>query len=142
MSSRNVETFRAAHDAFNRRDFDGVANVLSDQFIYDDRARGTTFKGRTGFKEFMQAWVTAFSDAAVTEPTYIDGGDIVVATFLGTGTNDGRFGDAPATGKRMALPFCEIMRFDAAGRIQSGGIYYDQLSMLTQLGIASPALAR
>jgi hypothetical protein len=31
---------------------------------------------------------------------------------------------------------CEIIRFDAEGRIVSGGIYYDQLSMLTQLGHA------
>jgi hypothetical protein len=33
----------------------------------------------------------------------------------------------------MALPFCEVMRFDAVGKIVSGGIYYDQLTLLTQL---------
>ena len=26
MASQNVETFRAAHQAFNRRDFDGVVS--------------------------------------------------------------------------------------------------------------------
>ena len=27
MASQNVETFRAAHQAFNRRDFDGVVSA-------------------------------------------------------------------------------------------------------------------
>jgi hypothetical protein len=40
----------------------------------------------------------------------------------------------------MDLPFCEVLRFDESGRIVSGGIYYDVMTMLTQLGIApSPA---
>jgi hypothetical protein len=38
----------------------------------------------------------------------------------------------------MALPFCEILRYDREGRIVSGEIYYDSLSMLVQLGHAQP----
>ena len=34
----------------------------------------------------------------------------------------------------MDLPFCELMRFDESGQIVSGGLYYDQLTMMTQLG--------
>ena len=142
MSSKNVETFRTAHQAFNRREFDLVASMLSEQFTYEDRARGTTFKGRQGFKEFMQAWATAFSNASVTEPVYIDGGDVVVATFIGTGTNDGPFGTLLPTRKAMTLRFCEMMRFNPAGQIVSGEIYYDQLSLLSQLGVAAAAVAQ
>jgi hypothetical protein len=46
------------------------------------------------------------SNATVTEPVYIDGGDVVVAQFIGTGTSDGPLGPLPATGKQMKLPFC------------------------------------
>lgn len=136
MASRNVEIFREAHRAFNRRDFDGVASRMVDGFTYQDHARGMTYRGREGFKQFMGIWVSAFSNAEVCEPTYIDGGDVVVAQFRGRGTNDGGMGPFRATGRTMDLPFCEILRFDEAGRILSGAIYYDVITMLTQLGIA------
>ncbi len=141
MESKNVQTFRAAHDAFNRRDFDAVANVIAEGFTYEDHARGATFKGREGFKQFMQGWVDSFSNAAVTEPTYIDGGNVVVAEFVGLGINDGPLGSTPPTGRAMNVPFCEIMRFDHRGQIVSGGAYYDQQTILTQLGLAQPEKA-
>ena len=138
MASKNVEAFRAAHQAFNKRDFDAVVRLMTEDFAYEDHPRGVTFAGRTGFREFMQGWVAAFSDAAVSEPTYIDGGQIVVAEFVGRGTNDGSMGPLPATGRPMNIQFCEIMRFDDQGQIVSGAAYYDQLSIMIQLGHAQP----
>jgi ketosteroid isomerase-like protein len=55
---------------------------------------------------------------------------------MGRGTNDGPMGPGNAvTGKRMDMPFCEILRVQD-GRVVSGEIFYDQLTMLTQLGLA------
>ena len=39
------------------------------------------------------------------------------------------------TGKRMDMPFCQILRVQN-GRVTSGEIFYDQLTMLAQLGPA------
>ncbi len=136
MASRNVEIFREAHRAFNRRDFDAVASRMVDGFTYQDHARGMTYSGRQGFRQFMSAWVSAFSNAEVCDAVYIDGGDVVVAQFRGRGVNDGGMGPFRATGRAMDLPFCEILRFDEGGGILSGAIYYDVMTMLTQLGIA------
>ena len=61
MASQNVETFRAAHQAFNRRDFDAAVNKMAEDLDYRDQARNVTFTGRDGFKDFMQGWVGAFS---------------------------------------------------------------------------------
>jgi steroid delta-isomerase-like uncharacterized protein len=136
MASKNVETYRAAHQGFNRRDFDAVVKSMAENITYRDHARGITFTGRNEFKQFMQGWASAFSNAQVSEPTYIDGGSVVVAQFTGIGKNDGPLGPLPASGKSMKLPFCEMFRFDDQGRMISGGIYYDQMTMLTQLGHA------
>jgi hypothetical protein len=38
----------------------------------------------------------------------------------------------------MSLPFCEICHFDKQGRIVSGSCYYDQCTLLTQLGHIQP----
>jgi steroid delta-isomerase-like uncharacterized protein len=139
MASRNVETFRAAHQAFNRRDFDAVVNVMAEDVTYHDRARDVTFRGRTGFREFMQEWAAAFSNAAVTDPTYSEAGDTVIAQFMARGSNDGPLGPLPATGKSVNFYMCEILRFNAEGQVVSGVVYYDQLSILVQLGHAQPA---
>ncbi len=136
MAAKNVETFTAAHQAFNRRDFDAVENLLAEDFTYHDQSRGVTFSGRSGFREFMQGWVTAFSNAEVFEPKYIDGGDTVVAEFIARGINDGPLGPLPKTDKQLNLHFYEVMRFNNNGQIVSGNAYYDQQSMMVQLGHA------
>lgn len=135
MASRNVETYRAAHDAFNRRDFDAVVATFTDSFTYVDHPRGRTLN-RQEFKDvFMQGWVNSFSDARVTEREYIDGGDCVVCRFTGLGTNDGSIEGARATGRAMRLPFVEMLRFDSQGRVTGGEALYDQVTILTQLGL-------
>jgi hypothetical protein len=61
-----------------------------------------------------------------------------VAQFTAEGINDGPFGSMKPTRRKMSLPFCEICRFDKQGRIISGGCYYDQYTLLTQLGHIQP----
>ncbi len=135
MASRNVETFRAAHDAFNRRDFDAVIASFTDSFAYVDHPRNRTLN-RQEFKDvFMRGWADSFSDARVTEREYVDGGDVVVCRFTGRGTNNGPIEGAPPTGRTMSLPFVEILRFDSQGRVTGGEAIYDQVTILTQLGL-------
>jgi ketosteroid isomerase-like protein len=81
MASRNVETLRAAHDNWNRRDFAGVIRDTAEGFVYTDTARGLNLDGRDKFREWTEAWAKAFSDARIVNPEYIDAGDIVVARF-------------------------------------------------------------
>ena len=135
MASRNVETFRTAHDNFNRRELDAVISSFRDDFEYTDRARGRTYTKQEFKDQFMAGWITAFSDAAVTDREYLDAGNVVVCRFTGRGRNDGPMENMPASGRQMAIPFCEIFRFDADGKAASGEALYDQLSILTQLGL-------
>jgi steroid delta-isomerase-like uncharacterized protein len=134
MGSKNVQSCIAAHQAFNRRDFDAVLTLLAEDVVYHDHARGITFTGRERFREFLQEWVAAFPDCTVSEAKYLDAGDTIVAEFVGRGVNDGPLDSFAQTGRQLNLPFCEVFRFNAAGRIIQGGVYYDQLTMLTQLG--------
>jgi steroid delta-isomerase-like uncharacterized protein len=142
MPSKNVETLRAAHDSWNRRDFDAMVGAMAPNVSYTDHARGITFKTRDEFRNWAAGWAQAFSDGRITQPSYIDAGNTVVAQFTASGTNDGPLGPYPATGRRMTLRFCEIWQFDANGQTTSGGAYYDQYTLLTQLGhVKQPASA-
>jgi steroid delta-isomerase-like uncharacterized protein len=135
MTAKNVENYRAGHEAFNRRDFDLMVKDYADKITWTDRAQGTTFRTPKEFKEgFLGGWLQASSDCKVTDATYTDADEMVVARFTGRGTNDGPLGPFPATGKPWALSICEMWHFDAKGRVVGGDIYYDQVSLLTQLG--------
>ena len=130
---------RAAHEAFNSRNWEGVVGDCAPDAEYIDHARGMTMKNPQQFIDYLRGgWTTAFSDATVASARYIETADRSIAQFNGTGTNDGPLGRMAASGRTMNLPFCEIVSFDADGRVVRGELYYDQASMLVQLGHISP----
>jgi steroid delta-isomerase-like uncharacterized protein len=130
--SRNIETAKAEHRAFNQGDlsFPGGAEDM----VYVDHARGLTVRGKAEVAALLRGWKTAMSNAQVTDATYIDAGDTVIAQFVGRGVQDGPMGPFPPSGKAATLPYCEIMKFNARGEIQHITAYYDQLGLLAALG--------
>jgi steroid delta-isomerase-like uncharacterized protein len=136
MTSRNVEIYRAGHEAFNQRDFEGMTKHYADSITWTDHAQGRTFGTPQEFKdEFLPVWVEAASDIRITGPRYLEADRTVVCTFTAVGTHDGPFGPFPATGKEFALPLCEMWHFDPNGQVVGGDLYYDQVSLLTQLDL-------
>src|SRR4029453_3110853 len=93
MESRNVETYRAGHEAFNRRDFDAMVKEYAETISWIDQARGITFRTPAEVEEeFLKGGIQAASDCQVPSARYTDAGETVVARFTGRGTNDGPFG--------------------------------------------------
>ena len=136
MVSSNVETYRAGHEAFNQRDFEAMTRYYADSIAWTDHVQGRTFRTPQEFKDdFLAGWVVSSSDIQITGPRYINAGQTVVCTFTAAGTHDGPLGPFPATGKEFALPLCEMWHFDSGGRVVGGDLYYDQVSLLTQLGL-------
>ncbi len=136
MASENVESHRAGHEAFNQRDFETMTRRYAEAITWTDHAQGRTFRTPQEFRrDFLPGWVAAASDIRVADARYLDAGRTVVCTFTVVGTHDGPLGPFPATGKEFALPLCELWRFNAAGRVVGGDLYYDQVSLLTQLGL-------
>lgn len=43
--------------------------------------------------------------------------------------------DFVAMTKQFTLPLCEMWHFDSSGQVVGGDLYYDQVSLLTQLGL-------
>ena len=138
MSAKNVKTLRAAHESWNKRDFAGLVSNAVKGLIYTDHGRAITLNTRDKFREWTEGWGKAFSDGRITNSQYIDAGDIVVAQYTVEGTNEGPLGSLKPTGRKMSLAFCEIFHFDKEGRMVSGGCYYDQYTLLTQLGHIQP----
>jgi steroid delta-isomerase-like uncharacterized protein len=142
MASSNVETHRAAHEAWNRRDFDAIMEMMASSITYTDHARGLTMRTREDFRQWIEEWAKGLSNGTIVDAQYAEAGEISIARFTGRGTNDGPFGPFPATGRELRFDLCEILEFDDQGTIVGGDAYYDQLGILAQLGhVDIPAAA-
>src|SRR6266487_1494393 len=130
----NTETQRSAHEAWNRRDFDGIVQKMTESITYTDHARGMTITTPDEFRQWVSEWAEFFSDGKITDASYLDAGRTSVAQFTARGTNDGAFGPYPPTGREVVFDLCELLTYDDEGRITGGAIYYDQLGILMQLG--------
>jgi hypothetical protein len=136
MISTNVDAHRAGHQAFNQRNFDAMVKDYADSISWTDRARSVTFTTPQEFKNvFLAGWVQSSTDIRIKDPRYVDAGQTVLCTFDVVGTNDGPLGPFPATNKEFCLPLCEMWHFDSSGRVVGGDLYYDQVSLLVQLGL-------
>jgi steroid delta-isomerase-like uncharacterized protein len=137
MASKNVQTALAVYEKFNNRDLEGAVSGFADEIVFENHGLGQTYKTRAEFRDSLQGWLTGFSDGKITEPRPMDAGDTVIVRFVGKGTNDGPMGPfQKPTGRGLTLPFVDILKFDAEGRIVAGETYFDMLSMLVQLGHA------
>ncbi|WP_072949945.1 hypothetical protein [Rhodococcus koreensis] len=61
-----------------------------------------------------------------------------MALFRGTGRNDGPFGDLPPTNQAMDVPYWKVMRHGSDDKALSCRIFYDQVTLLNQLGHITP----
>ena len=136
MPARNVETYRAGHEAFNQRDFEAMTRRYADSITWTDHAQVRTFRHpRSSGTTSWRGGSRPCSDIRITDPRYLDAGHTVVCTFTVVGTHDGPLGPFPATGKEFTLPLCEMWHFDSSGRVVGGDLYYDQVTLLTQVGL-------
>jgi steroid delta-isomerase-like uncharacterized protein len=134
----NVDTHRASIEAFNRRDWDEAVRDVREDCVYTDHPANMSVKGPREMMDWLQGWAQSFSDGQAVDAHYIDGGEYTVALFRAQGTNDGPLGSLPATGKRIDVPFCDVLRWDAEGHMISGEAYYDTMTMMVQLGHTEP----
>jgi steroid delta-isomerase-like uncharacterized protein len=136
MESRNVETYRAGHEAFNQRDFVAMTKQYADSITWTDHSQGRTFRTPQEFKDdFLAGWVGASPDIRITDPRYINADQTVVCTFAVVGTHDGAARTVPRHRQGVRAAVCEMWHFDSSGRVVGGDLYYDQVSLLMQLGL-------
>jgi predicted ester cyclase len=123
--------------------FDDVDTVL-----HPDAEMNTPFgQGLTGpaWVELNRGFATTFPDGGHTLVRTVCSGDHCAVEGLWTGTHTGPMaspaGVVPPTGRRVTLPFAGVLT-QREGRIAAMTIYFDQMTMLGQLGLVpEPAAA-
>ena len=100
---------------------------------------GMTFNGPAELRPVLEAYKAGFPDLHHDVVSSVETGDSIAVELHITMTHTGTFvtpmGDLQPTGNRVHLDACDVVRFNADGRIRSWHSYFDQASMMAQLGV-------
>jgi predicted ester cyclase len=122
--------------AFNERAWGRASEIYAPDLIVVEPAG--TVHGVDAFLGHAQGFTTAFPDSRMEVTTVIESGDQAVMEGVYAGTNTGPLatpqGELPPTGRKLALPLCEMCEV-VAGRIAVLRVYYDQMSFAGQMGL-------
>ena len=129
---------QSLYEAWEKRDFEAFEDCLADGVSFNDTSRGQVVKGKAAVRDWYASWATACPDSVAGATVVAASDDTAVFEGVYAGTNTGAFGPFPATGRSVSLPWTNVLRFDSHGRIIGGSAYYDQLTVMTQLGHMEP----
>jgi predicted ester cyclase len=131
-------------EAFNAHDEDRIRRLNGDNAVVE--APGDVrVEGRDAATEYAMSWLRAFPDGRVTVKNELVAGEWVVQEFTFEGTHEGTLpspaGDIPPTHKGLNGRGVQIFRVEGDA-VADTRLYFDQVEVLTQLGLMpQPATA-
>ena len=134
----NKEVVRQFTAALNAADWEALADVVADDFKRHSQATGEVqVDSRDQFIDLQRSFLVSFPDQQVTIQRLVAEGDEVAALATYAGTHEGPMGEFPATGRSVQSTFLSLFRIEA-GQITELWVEWDNVAMLTQLGLFPP----
>jgi steroid delta-isomerase-like uncharacterized protein len=125
------------YGAFNRNDMDAAEACFTPDVTVVAPGAGE-MRGVAAWRAYAETFKQAAPDAELRLRSAVEGGDriAVEGTFAGTFTGPLQTpqGEAPPTGKAFAVDYVDVFTV-RSDRIAANRVYYDQLELLTQLGL-------
>jgi steroid delta-isomerase-like uncharacterized protein len=123
--------------AFNAHDEDRMRELTAEDAVFTAPG-GVRIEGRDALLEYAMGWLDAFPDGRITVERRIVSENLIVEeyTFEGTheGTLPGPAGDIHATGRTLKARVADVTRVED-GKMVEANLYFDQVEVLTQLGV-------
>lgn len=136
MNAR-IESAREAVEAFAVHDYEAVGALLAPGVSWVDHPAGRVSDGREQVVACLAQCHGVFADARAANAHYTQLPDgRVLLECTGEGRQSGQFGPFACTGAAFSLPSVLICSFDDQDRICHADLYYDTMTILTQLGHA------
>jgi predicted ester cyclase len=123
--------------AFNDHDENRIRELNAENGVLE--APGDVhIEGREAATQYAMAWLNAFPDARLTVTNELVSGDWVAQEFTFEGTHEGVLtgpaGEVPATNRRLNGRGVQIFRVESDAVVDTR-LYFDQVQILTQLGL-------
>ena len=133
-----AEEFTAA---FNAHDEARMRAITHDDAVFEAPGEVNLTTG-DAMTEYAMGWIHAFPDARIDVRNTIAGDGWAVEEFVFEGTHEdtlaGPGGEIPATHKHLSGRGVQITKVDG-GKVAEVHLYFDQVDILTQLGLMPAA---
>jgi carboxymethylenebutenolidase len=130
---------------FETRDIDATMATMNDAPHVTHVPTMTGGKGTHAVKSFYETWfIGKWPQDTVFAPLSRTVGmsqvvDEVIISFTHDCEMPALLPGVKPTGRKVVIPFVVVVGFDETGKIAHEHIYWDQASMLVQLGLIDPA---
>src|SRR4029077_15257130 len=125
-------------EAFSAGDWERFKAPLSSDAVYEELGTQRRVQGPDAIVELSKGWRKAFPDAKGTITKAIESADTVVLEIIWEGTQTGELvgaqGSIPPTRKRVRIPAVQVVSFKG-DKVAETKHYFDQMTMLAQLGV-------
>jgi len=133
-----AEIHRAVFEAIPARDFDRLRELYHPDTVYMV-GDGVESQGVDVPVGAADTFTAAFPDLTITiRQQYCPRDDVSVIEYTFSGTHQGELEGIPATGREIAVVACSIAEVED-DRIVRERDYYDNLAVMSQLGVDGPA---
>lgn len=128
---------------FGASNWSEYKGAFASECVYEEYATGTRVKGPDACVQAAQKWKRAFPDARGTLMSSLLSGDTITVEIQWQGTQTGSlespFGAISPTNKRVTVNAVEVFKL-RNGQIVEDRHYFDLLTILTQIGVATPQI--
>lgn len=133
---RRIKRLWVRHSiAEDRRDFDGLIATLSPDCVYEIAVTGQRWEGHAGARAFYTELFAAFPDNAFALSEIVIGPQGVFEVATLTGTNEGPWGGAPASGMAVSLEVLILFPWDPTTGLFTGErIWFDREGVVADRG--------
>ena len=139
----NLKVVDASTKAANDHDLDRFESFHLNSVIQRDPQHPEGIKGWKAIRAGLEPFLKAFPDIRLVTERQFGAGDWITQLSHMRGTHSGPLEvpggpTIPATNKSVQLPVAMIARLEG-GKFAEINVYFDQMSMMAQLGLAPQA---
>lgn len=121
-----------------RGKLDEALELVGDDYVGHIPGAPEPIRGKNGFREFVNTYLTGFPDGTITVDDQIAEGEFVASRWTARGTNTGELVGMPPTGKQVTVEGITYSRI-VDGQLHEAWLSWDTLSLMQQLGAVPEA---
>ncbi len=129
-----ITMFQEYVEAWNGRRADRVLAFFADDCVYENLARGATYRGKAELRAWVEGTFAAIPDTTLELSSLFASGRWVGCEWVMNGTHTGDLPGIPATGKRFSVRGATVAEV-TGGKIARAADYWDLATFLRQLGV-------
>ena len=119
----------------SRHELDALVGTFGTDPEWHNKPSEDILRGHEAIRQFYGDLFQGFPDFWVDiQERHVTAEAIVLEGIFG-GTHTASWMGIPATGRKVAIPFCAVFTFDDQDKLKSEKAYYDRHAILLQMGV-------